>query len=71
MTRVAFLNEPMWTELFFQNKEFLLNEVDVFIENMKQYREALANLDREKMMSLLEQGKKQRIAAWTAVSQKK
>ena len=61
----------MWTELFFQNKEFLLNEVDIFIENMKQYREALANLDRDKMMSLLAEGKKQRVAAWTAVSQKK
>lgn len=71
MTRVAFLNEPMWTELFFQNKQFLLNEVDIFIENMKQYREALANLDRDEMMSLLAEGKKQRIAAWTAVSQKK
>ncbi len=65
MTRVAFLNESMWTELFMQNREYLLSELDTFIDSIKDYREALADADKEKMHSLLAEGKKMRISAWT------
>lgn len=70
LTRVAFLNEGMWTELFMQNRDYLLKEIDVFIENMRLYREALDKVDRKAMYDLLADGKKKRVAAWTMVEKK-
>lgn len=57
MTRVAKLNEDMWTELFFCNREPLLSELDVFIENLQRYRAALADSDEELMRVLLRTGR--------------
>ena len=57
MTRVARLNEGMWTELFFDNKEALLPEISNLVENLAAYRDALANDDRETMRRLLREGR--------------
>ena len=57
MTRVAKLNEQMWTELFMDNKENLVNELDILIENLQQYKSALNKADCEKLRSLLREGK--------------
>lgn len=57
MTRVAWLNENMWTELFFENREPLLSEIDGIISSLAEYRDALADGDREKMMSILRDGR--------------
>ena len=57
LTRVAKLNEDMWTELFFANREPLLREIDIFIKEMKKYREALAKNDVEGMRALLRDGR--------------
>lgn len=57
MTRVAKLNEQMWTELFMDNKENLVNELDILIENLQQYKSALNKADYEKLRSLLREGK--------------
>lgn len=57
MTRVAWLNESMWAELFLENKDYLLQELDTFLENLSQYRQALADNDRDKMESLLREGR--------------
>ncbi len=57
LTRVAKLNEDMWTELFFSNREPLLREIDIFIKEMKKYREALAKHDVEGMRALLRDGR--------------
>lgn len=71
MTRVAFLNENMWSELFLQNKAFLLEELDELIENLTKYRAAISLGDRKELIELLSDGKKKRVAAWTAVENKK
>ncbi len=60
LTRVARLNEGMWTELFMENKDCLLTETDRLIENLKEYRDALATEDREKMQALLKNGREQK-----------
>ncbi len=60
LTRVARLNEGMWTELFMENKECLLTETDRLIENLKEYRDALAAEDREKMEALLRDGREKK-----------
>lgn len=57
MTRVAYLNEGMWTELFFDNREALLPEVEGLVERLAAYRDALRDGDRDGMMTLLREGR--------------
>ncbi len=57
MTRVAWLNEKMWTELFFENSEPLLFELNSIIGSLEEYKIALENGDREKMEALLRDGR--------------
>ena len=57
LTRVAWLNSQMWAELFLANKENVLNELDVFINSLQQYRAALQAEDFDTLKSLLEEGK--------------
>lgn len=57
LTRVAYLNENMWSELFLENRDNLINEIDSIVNNLVQYKEALENNDREKLTELLRDGK--------------
>lgn len=57
MTRVARLNENMWTELFMDNREPLLREVQGMIDRMTEYRDALAAEDSEALRALLREGR--------------
>lgn len=57
MTRVAWLNENMWTELFLENKQPLLNEIDCIINSLKEYRDAIAEDDADKLRSILRDGR--------------
>lgn len=57
MTRVAWLNENMWSELFFENKDPLLYEIDGIISSLTEYRDALESGDREKMRRILREGR--------------
>lgn len=58
LTRVAWLNEDMWTELFFENQDFLLQEMDYLIAALQEYRQALDEGDRETMKRLLAVGRR-------------
>ena len=58
LTRVAWLNPKMWTELFFENKECIVDEIDVLIKNLDEYKQALINNDEERMYILLDEGRK-------------
>ena len=60
LTRVAWLNAPMWAELFLENKDFTLNELDIYIKNLSAYRDALAQSDLETLTALLEEGKRRK-----------
>ena len=60
LTRVAWLNPGMWSELFLENKENLLFELDTYIESLSAYRKALAEEDEETLICLLEEGKKRK-----------
>lgn len=57
LTRVAWLNENMWTELFFDNKENIVKELDCFIDEITKYKDALIEDDRDKMVELLRDGR--------------
>ena len=60
MTRVAWLNPQMWAELFMENKDFLIEELDFFMHSMQQYRDALASGDTEGLTRLLDEGRKKK-----------
>ena len=57
LTRVAKLNEDMWTELFLMNQKALLYEVDTIIHSLQEYRDALAEADGETLHNLLRDGR--------------
>ncbi len=56
MTRVARLNAKMWTELFCENSDYLINELTYIIDSLDEYRQALKNNDNEKLFTLLKEG---------------
>ena len=53
LTRVAKLNETMWTELFLDNADNLGRELDGIIEALSAYRDALKAGDAETLKALL------------------
>ena len=60
LTRVAWLNPQMWAELFLDNKDFTLYELDFYIESLCAYRQALENDDLQTLTALLEEGKRRK-----------
>lgn len=60
LTRVAWLNPRMWAELFLENKENVLFELDFYINSLNAYRQALEENDMDKLVALLDEGKKRK-----------
>ena len=60
LTRVAWLNAPMWAELFLDNRQHVLMELDVLINNLVQYRNAISEGDADMLIKLLEEGKRRK-----------
>ena len=58
MTRVAWLNPKMWAELFMLNRDDLGHELDILIDNLKQYKDALEAGDEEGLIRLLDDGRR-------------
>ena len=50
LTRIAKINEKMWSELFLLNKEALLSEMDAFIDEFYEFRRMLTEGDKDGMM---------------------
>lgn len=57
LTRVAWLNPRMWAELFLNNREFLMEELDTLLASLGAYRDALAVGDEAALTALLTEGK--------------
>ena len=53
LTRIANINENMWTELFLMNKNALLKEMDSFINCMSKLRDFINNEDEEKIKNMM------------------
>ena len=58
MTRVAWLSPEMWAELFLENKENLLFELDTVIRSLEAYQKALREEDSETLRQLLDDGRR-------------
>lgn len=62
MTRVAKLNEVMWTELFLDNKDFLADEIDGLVERLQAYSKVIREGNAEELQRMLKDGKERRLA---------
>ena len=62
LTRVAWLNPGMWAELFLENRENVLSELDTLLTSLTAYRDAVAEGDQEKLIALLDEGRKRKEA---------
>ena len=60
MTRVAKLNETMWTELFLDNPKHLCNEIELLIQHLEEYAEAIRTGNHEKLFQLLKEGRERK-----------
>lgn len=57
LTRVARLNEEMWSMLFVENKEYLTEELDTLIDSLTAYRDAIRAGDEPAVRALLKDGR--------------
>ena len=57
MTRVACLQEEMWTELFLDNSETLSDELGALIGRLEQFRQAIARKDAPALQEMLRAGR--------------
>ncbi len=58
LTRVAWLNPTMWAQLFMENKDCLIDELDCFIASLNEYRAAMEGGDLEGLTRLLDEGRR-------------
>lgn len=63
MTRVAKLDEEMWTELFLEDADFLSRELDLLIHHLSEYKQALDARDAVQLCALLRDGREKQAAA--------
>ena len=63
MTRVARLDEDMWTELFLADADYLTGELEVLVQHLNEYLDALKNRDAEQLRALLRDGREKKATA--------
>lgn len=61
LSRVAKLNETMWTELFLLNRENLVVEIDGMIERLQQYRDVIKEGKEKDLWDLLHEGTERKV----------
>lgn len=57
LTRVAVLDEKLWTSLFMENSDNLISEIEILEQNIKEYKKALLEKDSNYLEQLLKDGK--------------
>lgn len=60
LTRIANINDKMWSELFLMNKKPLLDQMDKFIKEMQTLREMLSQNDKESLCEKMRLSSKRR-----------
>ena len=60
LTRIARINDEMWSELFLANREKLLCQMDLFVETFTKLRNSLENGDSETMREMMRLSTKRR-----------
>lgn len=57
VSRVARINETLWSELLLENREPLTREIDTLIGHLTELRQAVAQGDQESLRALLRRGR--------------
>lgn len=60
LTRIAHINENMWSELFLLNRDALLHQMDLFSAQFDRLREALATGDMDAMKDMMRKSTERR-----------
>lgn len=60
LTRVAWLNPQMWAELFLENKDYLMRELNILIKNLQKYELAMEQNDLPGLTALLDEGRRRK-----------
>lgn len=60
LTRIAKINEDMWSELFLLNKDELLKQMNLFLEQFNKLKQTIENDDKEEMKKIMRLSTKQR-----------
>lgn len=55
VTRIAKINPALWSELMIENKEHMVNQIDVFIDYMNKIKDTVANNDYEGLDDILKE----------------
>lgn len=63
MTRVARLDEDMWTELFLDDADYLTTELDELIVHLREYADAIRAHDAHALRALLRDGREKKASA--------
>lgn len=63
MTRVARLDEDMWTELFLDDADYLTTELDELIVHLREYADAIRARDAQALRALLRDGREKKASA--------
>lgn len=61
LSRVAKLNETMWTELFLLNRENLVEEIEGMIMRLQEYRDAIMEEKEKDLWDLLHEGTERKV----------
>lgn len=61
LTRIARINENMWSELFLMNKDTLIDQMDRFIDELTQIKELIADEDTEGLKEKMRLSTKRRM----------
>lgn len=54
------LAPEMWAELFLENKDNLMSELDILLEKLTEYRDAMARDDLPGLVQLLDEGRRRK-----------
>ena len=60
LTRIAKINDAMWSELFMLNKDELVKQMDLFIDKFKDLKSAIENESLEEMREMMRLSTKRR-----------
>ena len=60
LTRIARINDGMWSELFLLNREALLSQIDAFTAQLARLRATIAEGRRDEMRALMRRSAERR-----------
>lgn len=60
-TRIANINPELWSELFLENRDFLLEELDRYIDSLVKFKNEIENRNREELCRLLARVRKNKL----------